>query len=244
MWTRACTTNFTSVAQTEQPWRKKTVTPWLRVWWSGPWNVVRWTTHTGSLLYVEEMDWSTMLSSILTLATRLRWNLSWRNISTTRNCFSTRRTDPRFPTVDFVQLTLQLHSCLGTDLLLLSCVVILCTSPLLSWVTTGGTRREDTSSSFQRAVNTQGSRLLKLLGDTESTEVGNVGWEQEFFCLDREDFLARPDLMACGRTLIGAQPARGQQTDYNYFNKINPRVKSFLEDCQRDVAGRNCLVCV
>ena len=86
------------------------------------------------------------------------------------------------------------------------------------------------------AINTQGSRLLKLLGDTESTEVvTNVGWEQEFFCLDREDFLARPDLMACGRTLIGAQPSRGQQTDYNYFNKINPRVKSFLEDCQREM---------
>jgi len=36
-------------------------------------------------------------------------------------------------------------------------------------------------------------------------------------------------------TLIGAQPPRGQQTDYNYFNKVNPRVKSFLEDCQREM---------
>jgi len=78
-------------------------------------------------------------------------------------------------------------------------------------------------------------RLLRLMGDNESKQVvANVGWEQEFFCIDRESFLARPDLMACGRTLIGAQPPRGQQTDYNYFNKINPRVKSFLEDCQHE----------
>ena len=86
------------------------------------------------------------------------------------------------------------------------------------------------------AVNAQGTRLLRLLGDNETNEVvTNVGWEQEFFCIDREDYLARPDLMSCGRTLIGAQPPRGQQTDYNYFNKINPRVKSFLEDCQREM---------
>lgn len=86
------------------------------------------------------------------------------------------------------------------------------------------------------AINVQGLRLLKLLGDNDSTQVvTNVGWEQEFFCLDRDDYLARPDLMACGRTLMGAQPPRGQQTDYNYFNKINPRVKSFLEDCQHEM---------
>ena len=87
------------------------------------------------------------------------------------------------------------------------------------------------------AVNREGLRLLKNIGiGTDAQAINSyLGWEQEFFCLDREDFLARPDLMACGRTLIGAQPARGQQTDYNYFNKINPRVKSFLEDCQREM---------
>ena len=38
--------------------------------------------------------------------------------------------------------------------------------------------------------------------------------------------------MATGRTLVGAQPPRGQQTDYNYFNKINPRTRNFMREIQ------------
>ena len=76
-------------------------------------------------------------------------------------------------------------------------------------------------------------RLLKAMGDEEANKVvSNVGWEQEFFVIDRDEYLARPDLMATGRTLVGAQPPRGQQTDYNYFNKINPRTRVFMREVQ------------
>ena len=85
----------------------------------------------------------------------------------------------------------------------------------------------------QEAINTAGTRFLKALGDTEMTQVvSNVGWEQEFFVIDRDDYLARPDLMATGRTLVGADPPRGQQTDFNYFNKMNPRVREYLKEVQ------------
>ena len=51
--------------------------------------------------------------------------------------------------------------------------------------------------------------VQKLLGDTESTEVvANVGWEQEFFAVDKEMYLARPDLVSSGRMLVGAQPRK------------------------------------
>lgn len=88
------------------------------------------------------------------------------------------------------------------------------------------------------AINKSGTRLLHLLGETEAKGVVcNVGWEQEFFLVNKEDFLARPDLMACGRSLIGTPPSRGQQTDQNYFSRLPPRVKAVLEDVQEELHG-------
>ena len=83
------------------------------------------------------------------------------------------------------------------------------------------------------AVNTNGVRLLRALGDNEAQRVvANVGWEQEFFVVDRELYNARPDLVACGRTLLGSSPSRGQQTDYNYFNKVPPVSRAFFDELQ------------
>jgi len=83
----------------------------------------------------------------------------------------------------------------------------------------------------QEAINREGVRLQRHLGDNTCNEVvANVGWEQEFFAIDRDDFLARPDLVASGRTVIGANPPRGQQTDFNYFNRMNPRVRAFMDE--------------
>ena len=79
------------------------------------------------------------------------------------------------------------------------------------------------------AVNEQGVRLLRHLGDMETKEVVcNVGWEQEFFLIDREKYLARPDLVATGRTLVGAAPLRGQEQSANYFAKLSPRVNRYM----------------
>ncbi len=80
------------------------------------------------------------------------------------------------------------------------------------------------------AVNKQALRMLKLLGD-EKVEmvVCNVGWEQEFFVIDRENYLARPDLVATGRTLLGQTPLRGQEQSTGYFSKISPRMRRFLD---------------
>ena len=62
------------------------------------------------------------------------------------------------------------------------------------------------------AVNEHAIRLLRHLGDRKSKQVVcNVGWEQEFFVIDREKYLARPDLVATGRTLLGQTPLRGQE---------------------------------
>lgn len=56
-----------------------------------------------------------------------------------------------------------------------------------------------------------------------------VGWEQEFFIVDRALYQARPDLIMCGRTLFGHPPARGQQLADHYFGSISPRVMEYLK---------------
>jgi glutamine synthetase len=92
----------------------------------------------------------------------------------------------------------------------------------------------------QEAINEHGTRLMRALGDKRTTQEGykmvsNVGWEQEFFVVSKENFLQRPDLMNTGRTLLGALPARAQQTEYNYFNAVPPRVQAMLREAQTEM---------
>ena len=83
------------------------------------------------------------------------------------------------------------------------------------------------------AVDEQGMRLLAHLGDTDTRQVVcNVGWEQEFFLIDREKYLARPDLVATGRTLLGAAPLRGQELSTNYFARLSPRVNRYMAEAR------------
>ena len=83
------------------------------------------------------------------------------------------------------------------------------------------------------AVNEQSLRLLTHLGDADTRQVlCNVGWEQEFFLIDREKYLARPDLVATGRTLVGAPPLRGQELSANYFARLPPRVNRYVAEAR------------
>ncbi len=57
-----------------------------------------------------------------------------------------------------------------------------------------------------------------------------LGWEQEYFLVDKHFFYSRPDLTLCGRTLCGHTPARGQQMEDHYFGSIPQRVSAFMKD--------------
>ena len=81
------------------------------------------------------------------------------------------------------------------------------------------------------AINKQSLRLLRLFGNTTSVKVTpSVGVEQEYFIIDRKDFLARKDLVYTGRTLIGAMPPKGQEMDDHYFGAIRERIAAFMHD--------------
>ena len=63
------------------------------------------------------------------------------------------------------------------------------------------------------AISTQACRILKLFGKTVPQVSTTVGPEQEYFLVDREQYLQREDLRLCGRTLFGAMPPKGQELD-------------------------------
>ncbi len=67
--------------------------------------------------------------------------------------------------------------------------------------------------------------------DKEVTKVNaNLGWEQEYFLIDKALFNARPDIMMTGRALVGHNPAKGQQLDDHYFGSIPERVAAFMRE--------------
>ena len=87
------------------------------------------------------------------------------------------------------------------------------------------------------AIESRALKLLRLLGQRGVRSVKmTVGAEQEFFLLDRPRAQLRPDIRFCGRTLIGAQPAKDQKLDHHYFGAIPPRVLRYMEDVERDLA--------
>lgn len=78
------------------------------------------------------------------------------------------------------------------------------------------------------------SELLDLF-DQKACRVNAVlGIEQEYFLVDEALFRARPDLMLCGRTLIGHTAAKDQQLEDHYFGAIPSRVMSFMKDFETE----------
>ena len=87
-----------------------------------------------------------------------------------------------------------------------------------------------------QALGKQVSRILALFGGASGkTAIPTVGAEQEYFLIDKEVYLKRPDLVTCGRTLFGAPPAKGQELHDHYFGAIKPRVMAFMADLDREL---------
>ena len=86
------------------------------------------------------------------------------------------------------------------------------------------------------AINKQALRLIRLFGNTTSQKVTpSVGAEQEYFLIDREQYLKRKDLVFTGRTLFGAMPPKGQELDDHYFGAIRERIALFMKDVNKEL---------
>ncbi|MFT3786619.1 MAG: glutamine synthetase III [Tepidisphaeraceae bacterium] len=85
------------------------------------------------------------------------------------------------------------------------------------------------------ALSEQARRLLKLFGKDVSRVVTTVGPEQEYFLIDKNFYYGRADLIACGRTLFGAMPPKGQELEDQYFGSIPERVLAYMADCEAEL---------
>ena len=74
--------------------------------------------------------------------------------------------------------------------------------------------------------------ICQLFDPSVSHIQSNLGWEQEYFLVDDGLYAARPDLIACGRTLMGHASAKNQQLDDHYFGQIPTRVQAFMTDLE------------
>ena len=83
-----------------------------------------------------------------------------------------------------------------------------------------------------QAVSRATERLMKKFGKPKAHVSVTLGAEQEYFLIDREFYLKRPDLLQTGRTVFGAAPAKHQQLDDHYFGSIRPRILKFMHEVE------------
>ncbi|MEQ9404513.1 MAG: glutamine synthetase III [Cyclobacteriaceae bacterium] len=80
------------------------------------------------------------------------------------------------------------------------------------------------------AIDRAAVKVCKLF-DRNITKVdASLGWEQEYFLVDKALYTSRPDLVMGGRTVFGHNPARGQQLDDHYFGSIPTRIYDYMKD--------------
>ena len=86
------------------------------------------------------------------------------------------------------------------------------------------------------ALNRQALRILRLFGaDGVKCVRSSVGPEQEYFLVDKQLYLRRPDLIYTGRTLFGAKPPKGQEMSDHYFGVIRPRVQAYMKELNEEL---------
>ena len=87
------------------------------------------------------------------------------------------------------------------------------------------------------ALSKSAVRALRLLGDDSAQRVfTTVGPEQEYFLIDEQYYFERPDLVTTGRTLFGAQPAKGHELDDHYFGAIPERILACMMETELELA--------
>ncbi len=81
-------------------------------------------------------------------------------------------------------------------------------------------------------LNTSALKILQLFGSKATRVVPTLGSEQEYFLIDYAFYALRPDLVAAGRTLIGAKPPKGQELEDHYFGSIKDRVQAYMQEVE------------
>ncbi|SCA63560.1 Type-3 glutamine synthetase [Chlamydiales bacterium SCGC AG-110-M15] len=81
-------------------------------------------------------------------------------------------------------------------------------------------------------INQAALRLLRLTGSKATQVYSTLGWEQEYFVVDRALRDLRPDLLTLGTTVYGAPPPKGQELQDHYFGTVKDRVLAYMRDVE------------
>jgi glutamine synthetase len=82
------------------------------------------------------------------------------------------------------------------------------------------------------AIDDAATQVAKFFDKTVSHVQATLGWEQEYFLVDKALAASRPDIMLSGRTLVGHPPPKGQQLDDHYFGSIPTRAINFMRELE------------
>jgi len=84
------------------------------------------------------------------------------------------------------------------------------------------------------AIDEAATEVCKYFDKNVKKVTATLGWEQEYFLIDKALANSRPDLMMTGRTLLGHTSAKGQQLDDHYFGSIPTRALTYMRDLEQE----------
>ena len=84
------------------------------------------------------------------------------------------------------------------------------------------------------AIDKAAVEVCKLFYPEVKKVFSYLGWEQEYFLVDKALYLARPDLILTERTLMGHESAKNQQLEDHYFGSIPARVATFMQEIEHE----------
>ncbi|VAW12315.1 Glutamine synthetase type III, GlnN, partial [hydrothermal vent metagenome] len=85
-----------------------------------------------------------------------------------------------------------------------------------------------------QAVDKHATAVAKYFDKNVRKVNASLGWEQEYFLIDKALVISRPDIVMTGRTLLGHSSAKGQQLDDHYFGSIPQRAMGFMRELESE----------
>ncbi|WP_418602920.1 glutamine synthetase III [Hwangdonia sp.] len=85
-----------------------------------------------------------------------------------------------------------------------------------------------------QAVDGAATAVCKYFDKNVKKVTSSLGWEQEYFLIDKTLAATRPDIALTGRTLLGHSAAKGQQLDDHYFGSIPSRALNYMRELETE----------
>ena len=84
------------------------------------------------------------------------------------------------------------------------------------------------------AIDEAATEVCRYFDKNVKKVTATLGWEQEYFLIDKALAESRPDIMMTGRTLLGHASAKGQQLEDHYFGAIPTRALLYMRDLEQE----------